>query len=147
MAPRASGRDGGRTRGRAGSRVVPGKLPTALFDTPLVLAYRRTTEPALSFALGWLGREHVLGITYLTALDVLADAADADDQRKRREFLENVVVFTMPSAVVLAAEKLLWAVPAPVGLTGNDAVVAAAALIHKLPLYSLDPGRYAAVPG
>jgi predicted nucleic acid-binding protein len=35
----------------------------------------------------------------------------------------------------------------PTRLTPLDALVAATALAHKLPLYTLDPNRFAAVPG
>lgn len=110
------------------------------------MAYRRMTEPACSFALGWLAG-HVLGLSYLSALEVLAGAMDADDRRERREFLENVIVLTTPSTVILAAERLLWAVPVPTRMTGDDAIVAVVARNEKLPLYSLDPDRYAGVPG
>jgi hypothetical protein len=112
-----------------------------------VLAYRRLAEPALSFGLDWVGRGNVIGITYLTALDVLAEATDGEDRRKRREFLENVIVFTTPASTVLAVEKLLWATFLPTRLTGDDAIVAITARNLKLPLYSLDPDRYSGVPG
>jgi predicted nucleic acid-binding protein len=49
--------------------------------------------------------------------------------------------------IVRRAYHLLDSHPPPAPLTADDAIVAATALIRKLPLYTLDPGRFAAVPG
>ncbi len=105
------------------------------------------TEPALSFALNWYGRGVILGLTYLSALDVVASATDLEDHQKRREFLENTVVLSIPITVVRSAEKLFWTTALPTRLTADDAIAAITALNVKLPLYSLDPERYAGVPG
>jgi predicted nucleic acid-binding protein len=43
--------------------------------------------------------------------------------------------------------SLLSAVPLPTLLTPSDAIVAATAIEHSLPLYTLDPARFASVPG
>ena len=45
------------------------------------------------------------------------------------------------------AVDLLTATPLPTVLTPSDAIVAATAIEHSLPLYTLDPARFATVPG
>jgi predicted nucleic acid-binding protein len=53
----------------------------------------------------------------------------------------------MNAAILRRAFQILDSVYSPSPLSPADAIIAATALIHKLPLYTLDPGRFGIVPG
>lgn len=90
------------------------------------------------------GRYHV---SQLSVLTLVADATDAGERAGLGLFFSWCVVLPLNVRVVARARLVLDRLPPPAGLTADDALVAATALIHKLPLYTLDPGRFAAVPG
>ena len=98
----------------------------ALFDTPLVLSFRAGDEPALSFT---------------------SRCADDADRHQLLKFLTDSNVVPASAKAGQRAERLMKTIPLPTRLTADDALVAATALRLKLPLYSLDPDRYAGVRG
>lgn len=119
----------------------------ALFDTPLVLAFRAGDAELIHFFKGWTDAERIIAVGTATALEVLARSTDDNDRTRRFGFLENSAVIPLKADVAKRAEQVALNLQVPTRLTADDLLVAATALIHKLPVYSLDPGRYAAVPG
>ncbi len=118
-----------------------------MFDTPLVLALRAGDAELIRFFKAWTDAERVIAIGTATALEVLAQSTDDDDRNRRFRFLENSAVLPLNADVGKRAEQFALHLPVPTRLTADDLLVAATALLRKLPVYSLDPGRYAAVPG
>jgi predicted nucleic acid-binding protein len=55
-------------------------------------------------------------------------------------------VIEISASISKRAAALMDALPPPCPLTPGDAIVAATAIELKLPLYTLDPARFAAVP-
>jgi predicted nucleic acid-binding protein len=62
-------------------------------------------------------------------------------------FLSPAIVHPVATRVSRRAFDVMTQLPTPSALTPIDGLVAATAVILKLPLYALDSGRYAAVPG
>lgn len=118
-----------------------------MFDTPLVLAYRAGVPDVISFFAAWTASSRIVAMGTATALAVLAGSIDPRDWKQRFDFLENSFVFPLGVKVSERAEWVVMGLPIPTELTADDALVAATALIHDLPVYSLDPDRYSAVPG
>jgi predicted nucleic acid-binding protein len=52
-------------------------------------------------------------------------------------------VHSITAPISRRARHLMEALPPPAPLTAGDALVAATAIEHSLPLYTLDPGRFA----
>jgi predicted nucleic acid-binding protein len=119
----------------------------ALFDTPLLLAFRAGDDAAYFFTDNWVTERGLVPMSASSVLAILAECDDADDRVRQVKFVKNSKVVSLTAEVAKRAERLLRSLPLPTTLTADDALVAATALIHKLPLYSLDPDRYAAVAG
>lgn len=125
-----------------------GRAVSAVFDFPLVRAYQDSDARAITFFTSWVGASRPIGIGIVSALDLLARSRDDRDRTDWVFFLDNItVVIPLTDAAVARADRLLRATPPPCGLSADDALVAATAIVRKLPLYSLDPDRYAGVAG
>jgi predicted nucleic acid-binding protein len=64
-----------------------------------------------------------------------------------RTFLTISTVHSVTANTMRRALRLLEQLPPPTALTADDAIVAATAIEQSLPLYTLDPVRFANVPG
>jgi predicted nucleic acid-binding protein len=91
-----------------------------------------------------LGRHE---ISQISAMVLLADAPDAAMRTRLGMFLSWCLIHSVTARLVSRAFRILERLPPPAPLTADDAIVAATAIQHSLPLYTLDPGRFAAVPG
>jgi predicted nucleic acid-binding protein len=119
----------------------------ALFDTGLVIGLRSGMDAALVICKEWTDRDRVFTLSEVTVLAVLADSRDEDDRRERMEFLNNCRLVGLKVQVARTAERIARSILLPTRLSADDLLVAATALIEKLPLYSLDPERYTGVAG
>ncbi|MBX9584855.1 MAG: PIN domain-containing protein [Gemmataceae bacterium] len=117
-----------------------------LVDTGLLVAMRRGDADAHRFAIELL-RTTGIEVSELSAMTVLAGCVSPDELTRNVGFLGNCLVRRITAPISRRAYLLLTRQIPPSPLTAGDAVVAATALICKLPLYTLDPGRFAAVPG
>ena len=75
------------------------------------------------------------------------DGADAAELTYLRAFFSLSRVYSITARISRRAFEILGRQSPPAGLTADDALVAATALDCKLPLYTLDPGRFSAVAG
>lgn len=121
-------------------------MTAGLLDTDLLLAYREGSASAGAF-VAEVRRASVIRISHASALAVLAWCADEDARSAVRAFLYPAIVHPVTAKISHRAFGVLNQLPLPMRLSPLDGFVAATALIHKLPLYSLDPERYSAVPG
>ena len=117
-----------------------------LIDTPVLLAYREADPDAVQFitavrAVGWPE------LSQLSALALFAWCQDASAVIGVRAFLTVATVHGVTAHTMRRAQRILETLPPPCALTPDDAIVAATAIEHSLPLYTLDPARFAAVPG
>lgn len=121
-------------------------LSRGLIDTPIVIAYREGLTEAEHFFV----RVREVGLPEMSQLSVLALFAwckDASDVTAVQFFLSIATVHGVTAYTMRRAQRILERLPPPCGLTADDAIAAATAIEQSLPLYTLDPARFAAVPG
>lgn len=121
--------------------VVP-----SLLDTDVMLAVARAQLPAIRFFLA-INRLGPPRFSRVTALAMLSDCPSDPDRALVLRYLATSRVEELTDVIARRAVDLLAAVALPTPLTPPDALVAATALELGLPLYTLDPARFAAVPG
>jgi predicted nucleic acid-binding protein len=126
--------------------VSSGPPPRGLIDTDILRAYRRGGPDALAFLAhrAQFGRHD---ISQVSAMILIADALDAAERTGLVMFFSWCQIHSVTAKIVGRAQRILEALPPPSLLTADDALVAATALEHKLPLYTLDPPRFAGVAG
>ena len=117
-----------------------------LIDTQLLIEIRRGQPDAHQFAIEVL-RIAPIQVSELSAMVLVAQSRTAAELRDNVRFLGHSRVYRITAPISQRALRVISSFPPPAPLTADDAIVAATALIHKLPLYALDPGRFAGVPG
>ncbi len=121
-------------------------MTPGLLDTDILLASRQMDDAAVEF----VQRVREFGnpqISEASVLALLAWCPQPDDRLALQPFLRPMVIHTVSAVVSHKAVSLMSDLSPPCRLTPLDALVAATAVLRKLPLYSLDPDRYAGVPG
>ncbi len=121
-------------------------LQRGLIDTPILIAYRDGLPDAVTFfaAMQQLGRPDC---SQISALALIVWCDDALDLSVIQGFLTLLTVHAVTAHTMRRAQRILESLPPPCGLTPDDAIVAATAIEHSLPLYTLDPLRFAKLPG
>lgn len=117
-----------------------------VIDTPVLLAYRDAQPDAEQFIIA-VRAVGLPELSQLSALALFAWCQDAMNVSAVQSFLSAATVHGVTANTMRRAQRILERLPPPCGLSADDAVVAATAIEQKLPLYTLDPGRFAAVPG
>jgi predicted nucleic acid-binding protein len=117
-----------------------------LTDTQIMIDCTRGHSPATSFfiAMNWNIK---VRLSRLTVAEILAGRRADAERAIAIRLIGYSTVLDLTDAIAQRAVALLTAVPLPTPLAASDAVVAATAIEHSLPLDTLDPGRLAAVPG
>jgi predicted nucleic acid-binding protein len=121
-------------------------MTAGLLDTDLLLAYRNGGESVVTL-LTEVRQAGRLEISQVSALALLAWCQDQQDRNAIDAFLYLAVIHPVTVQISRRAFALMSRLAPPVLLTPLDALIAATALAHKLPLYALGPARFAAVPG
>ena len=117
-----------------------------LIDTPVLIAYREADPDAVQFITAVRGGG-LPELSQLSALALFAWCQDASAVTGVRAFLTVATVHGVTAHTMRRAQRLLESLAPPCGLTPDDAIVAATAIEHSLPLYTLDPARFVNVPG
>jgi predicted nucleic acid-binding protein len=117
-----------------------------LIDTPVLIGYREGQPDAVQFMLD-VRQNGQPALSQLSALVLLAWPQDAADRVGVEAFLFTADVRPLTARIANRAQTILESLAPPCGLTADDAIVAATAIENKLPLYTLDPARFATVPG
>lgn len=123
------------------SATAPG-----LLDTGVLTACLRGHPPATRFFIA-VNRLGAPQFSRLTALELLAGCRTDPERALALRFIGSSQVLELTDPVMRRAVDLLTTIPMPTTLTPSDAIVAATAIEHALPLYTLDPARFATVPG
>jgi predicted nucleic acid-binding protein len=126
--------------------VNPAPLRRGLIETRLLLEIRSGQNDAVQFALEML-RFNALEMSEFSAMVLLATSQDAAELASHQLFLRNNHVRRVTARISHAAFRLLTSLPLPSPLTADDAIVAATAIEHSLPLYALAPAWFANLPG
>jgi predicted nucleic acid-binding protein len=117
-----------------------------LIDTPILIAYRNAEPDAVAFitAIRVVRRPER---SQISALALFAWCQDALNVAGVQAFLTLTDVHAVTARTVRRAQQILESLPPPCGLTPNDAIVAATVIEQSLPLYTLDPARFANLAG
>lgn len=126
--------------------MTPNPPARGLLDTPILLAMRRGDLDAHAFGVDLLVA-HGLDVGELSGMALLAASSTVAAHGRNVGFLSSIRVHPISAPISRRAFQLLVRLPHPAGLSADEAVIAATALNHKLPLYTLDPAKFAAVPG
>ena len=116
-----------------------------VIDTPILVLYREG-DPAAAQFIQTLRAVVLPDISQWSMLFLYTWAQSASDQNAVRSTCALSRVHEISAPISKRAAALMDKLPSPSGLTAGDAIVAATALELKLPLYTLDPNRFAAVP-
>ena len=117
-----------------------------LIDTGVMVAWAHGHLSAGRFVLAML-RVGGIQFSQLTAMELLAGCQTDTERASVLRFVGASHVVSLSDAIAQRAFDLLAALALPLALTPSDALVAATAIEQSLPLYTLDPARFAAVPG
>jgi predicted nucleic acid-binding protein len=126
--------------------VTPAPPARGLIDTPVLIAYRDGWPDAVAF-LAAVRQNGQPECSQISALALFAWCQDAMDVSAVRAFLALTTVYAVTAQTMRRALRILERHPPPMGLTPDDAIVAATAIEQSLPLYTLDPARFANVTG
>lgn len=121
-------------------------LRAGIIDTDLLRAMHRATNAAIEFATN-LARDAGLRASAYSLMVLTAECRDDTDRELLTLLLEHSTIYPVSVHISRRALALLEAQPAPAALSVDAALVAATALVHKLPVYTANPGRYANLHG
>ncbi|MCE9564529.1 MAG: hypothetical protein K8U57_21025 [Planctomycetes bacterium] len=124
----------------------PPTISRGLIDTPILLAYR-TGEPN---SLDFLTAIRLLGdpeFSELSAIALICNCLNPAELVSLDWFFYAAISYSVTARISQRAYRIVHRLTPPCGLTADDAIVAATAIEHKLPLYALNPNRFATVPG
>jgi predicted nucleic acid-binding protein len=86
-------------------------------------------------------------LSRLSAIEMLSDCRSDAERALALRFITGSVIHELTVSIVRRAFDLLTAIALPTPLTASDAIIATTAIEHSLPLYTLDPARFANLPG
>lgn len=121
--------------------LVPG-----LLDTDVLRDLHLAKNDAILFSQQLL-RTTMLQYSAASVFAVMADCVDANERELLRLLVEPNEVHQIPAPISRRALAILKEQPAPSALSVDAALVAATALVHKLPVYTTNPGWYANLSG
>jgi predicted nucleic acid-binding protein len=122
--------------------MTPLPLVPGLLDTEILRDLHRATNPATDFA------ERLMPVSLLkfstaSVLAVMSICIDANERELLRLLVEPSEVLQITAPISRRALAILNAQPAPSALSVDAALVAATALVHKLPVCTANSGRFA----
>lgn len=126
--------------------MTPTPVGRALLDTSVVIDYREAVPDAVQLIIA-IRRHRQPEFSQITALALLARCQDQIDIDNIRVFFTISMIHVGTAWTMRRAQQILERHPPPAPLTADDAIIAATAMQHKLPLYTLDPIRFAGVAG
>ncbi len=126
------------------STVTPTR---GLIDTPILIAYREGQPDAVQFVMDLRSIGQSPELSQLSAMVLFAWCQNAGERMGVDAFLLPAVVHPITARIIRRAYRILESLPPPCALTADDAIVAATAIEHNLPLYTLDLPKFAAVAG
>jgi predicted nucleic acid-binding protein len=126
--------------------MTPAAPIRGVIDTPILVDYRAGEPNALAFITA-IRLHRFPEFSQMSALVLLANAPNLADFNALGMFFTISTIHDLTVRIARRAQRILEAVTPPSPLTADDAIVAATAIEHKLPLYTLDPSRFASVAG
>ena len=107
----------------------------ALFDTDILIDVSRNVEQAISFIEDFEARE-IIGISTVTQMELLVGCQNKKEFSKLERFLGRFQIIAFDAAISNTAVDLLQEYRLSHNLLIPDALIAATAITHNLPLAS-----------
>ncbi len=120
-------------------------LTLGLLDAELMRACLRGHPPATRFFIA-LNQSGAAQLCRITILELLSGCASDAERALARRYVGTMQVLELTAPIARRASDLLDAISLPTALTASDSIIAATALEHGVPLYTLSPVRFAGVP-
>jgi predicted nucleic acid-binding protein len=120
--------------------------PLGLIDTDILVDEARGVAAAATF----LNEQRSLGllqVSVITAMELVRGCRNAADLRQVRRMLARFIVLQVSDAASQAAFQFIDALYLSHGLAIPDALIAATAVDHGLPLYTKNVRHFQAIPG
>lgn len=133
--------------GSAGARnVASATHPAGLIDTSILIDASRSVPQAVAFVNGQraVGGVHV---SIISAMELIQGALNASDLRRLQRMLRHVIREHVTSSVSKNAYGLMERYVLSHNLLIPGALIAATALEHGLPLYTLNLRHFQMIPG
>lgn len=121
---------------------MPQQLP-ALVATDLCIELARGLAPAVAF---FEAPPVEIRLSTVTYLELIGLARTPAEQRRLRRFVVPYAVLSLGPMASSRAVELLQAHHLPDGLEPLQALIAATALAHEIPLYTRNPGPFRNIP-
>lgn len=115
----------------------------SLVHTDLCLDLARGVPEALAF---FQAPPIEIRLSTVTYLELLALARNPEEQARVRRFVAPYPVLSLGPMASSRAVELVQAHHLTTGLSPLDALIAATALAHEIPLYARDPRPFAEIP-
>jgi predicted nucleic acid-binding protein len=120
--------------------------PAGLIDSDILIDAIRGYPPAIAF----LATQHAAGnaqISIISGMELVAGCRDAVELRQVQQFLQRLTVLQLGAVASQSAYSLMTILFLSDGLLIPDALIAATALEHDLPLYTRNVRHFRSVPG
>jgi predicted nucleic acid-binding protein len=127
--------------------MITSPTTRGLIDTPVLIAYREGWPDAVGFITDLRQAGILVEVSQLSVMALLAWCRDAADRGAVDIFFGSAQIHLLTAKIMRRAQLTMETTTPPSPLTPDDAIVAATAIDHKLPLYTLDPARFAGVAG
>lgn len=121
-------------------------FPDGLIDTDILIDAERGHSDALAF----LSAQQARGgprLSIISAMELLVGSRNAEELRTTRTFLHHVMVLPIDAAISSRAMSLVESFTLSHSLLIPDALIAATALEHVLPLFSKNSKHFQMIPG
>lgn len=117
-----------------------------LTDTDIIIDGARGYAPAIQFLSG-LYRSDGVHISIISAMELIGGCRDAAALSRTDQLLRRVNILPVTDAVSQTAYHLMHAFFLSHGLLIPDALIAATALVHGMPLHTKNVRHFQMIPG
>jgi len=126
--------------------VISMPVAPGLLDTSVLIDYLDGWPNRIQFVVA-IRATDMTRLSQITSMILIARCLNVGDRNAVRAMFTNSLEYPITTHIVRRAYRILDVSHPPTALSANDAIIAATATFHKLPLYTLDPARFVGVSG